>query len=97
MKTSAIYREHQRHPVSLLERIIYNYITTHRSIRELAEYYGVPKSTIASWLKKSESLVSYDLYEQYQETAAKHRRANAIFWNYGETEYCKTDGDGPLD
>lgn len=90
------YRLFRDTPSSFLERVIYNYITTHRSIRELATYYHVPRSTMASWLKKAEDLVSYELYSQYKAVASMHRRAQCMRWN-GQEEYFKTNEDGPYD
>lgn len=90
------YSEFQNRPQDFMERVIYNYITTHRSIRELASYYRIPKSTMFDWLKKSADLVPYDLYDQYKGVANLHRRAQAMRWN-GMEEYTKTYGDGPRD
>ena len=81
---------------SFAERIIYNYITTHRSIRQLAAYYKIPRSTIAGILKRAENKVEYELYRQYKQTAEMHRRAQCMRWN-GMEEYFVTDEDGPLD
>lgn len=91
-----IYEEHKYHKASVVERIVMNYLTTNRSIRDLAVYYGVPKSTIHDWMKESEDLLNYDLTRQIQSTADMHKR-----WNFlnmaGKTNYWKLDGDGPLD
>lgn len=78
------------------ERLILNYITTHRTIRQLAAYYKIPRSTIADILKRAENKVPYDLYQQYKNTAAMHQRAQCLRWN-GQEEYFATDEDGPLD
>lgn len=81
---------------SFAERIILNYITTHRSIRQLSAYYKIPRSTIAYILKRAESKVPYDLYQQYKMTAALHRRAQCMRWS-GKEEYFPTEEHGPLD
>ena len=78
------------------ERLILNYITTHRTIRQLAAYYRIPRSTIAGILKRAENKVSYELYQQYKETAAMHSRAQCMRWN-GREEYFATEEHGPLD
>ena len=81
---------------SFAERLILNYATTHRSIRQLSAYYKIPRSTIADILKRAENLVPWELYQQYKETAAMHRRAQCMRWN-GQEEYFATDKHGPLD
>ena len=88
--------EFQNRPQDFMERVILNYTTTHRSIRELASYYRVPKSTMFDWLKKAADLVPYDMYDHYRTVAAMHARAQALRWN-GYEEYEKTYGDGPRD
>lgn len=81
---------------SFAERIILNYVTPHRSIRQLAAYYKIPRSTIADILKRAENLVPWELYQRYKETAAMHRRAQCMRWN-GREEYFTTEEHGPLD
>ena len=81
---------------SFAERLILNYITTHRSIRQLSAYYKIPRSTIADILKRAENLVPWELYQRYKETAAMHRRAQCMRWN-GQEEYFATEEHGPLD
>lgn len=73
-----------------------NYLTTNRSIRDLAAYYGVPKSTLHDWIKQSNDILPYSLTSQIQSTAAMHRRWNVLNMA-GKTEYWKLDEDGPLD
>lgn len=82
---------------SFAERLIYNYITTHRSIRQLSVYYKIPRSTIAGILKRAENLVEWELYQRYKMTAEMHKRAQALRWNGKPEEYFKSEEDGPLD
>lgn len=91
-----IYEEHKFFTASVLERIVMNYITTNRSIRDLAKYYGVPKSTLHSWIKQSYDFLPFDLTSRLQSTAAMHRRSNVLRM-LGLEEYRKVDLDGPLD
>lgn len=81
---------------SFAERIILNYVTTNQTIRQLAAYYKIPRSTIAYILKRAENKVSYELYQQYKQTAAMHRRAQCMRWN-GQEEYFSIGEHGPLD
>lgn len=81
---------------SFAERIILNYITTHRSIRQLSAYYNIPRSTIADILKRAKNKVPYELYQQYKQTASMHRRAQCMRWS-GQEEYSATEEHGPLD
>lgn len=78
------------------ERVIYNYLNTHRTIRQLAQYYKIPKSTIADILKRAEDKVEWDLYRRYKSEAEMHRRAQCMRWN-GQEEYFMIDEDGPMD
>lgn len=85
-----------RNSANFAERLILNYITTHRTIRQLSAYYKIPRSTVADILKRAENKVPYELYQQYKNTANLHRRAQCMRWN-GQEEYFSTEEDGPLD
>jgi hypothetical protein len=85
-----------RNSANFAERLILNYITTHRTIRQLADYYDIPRSSIAYILKRAEDKVEYELYQKYKMTAAMHRRAQCMRWK-GEEEYFSVEEHGPLD
>lgn len=91
-----LYEDHRLRPQSTMEKIIYHYIYTNKSQREVARYYGIPKSTLNSWLIKSSNLVDSDLFHRYRDTARMHKRKQAMIWNNKE-EYWVIDGDGPRD
>lgn len=88
-----IRKERQERPDHTLERIVRNYIETNRTIRQLADYYDVPKSTIHDWInKEGRDRLPYSLFDSYKRTAKEHMDTV-----YRGERVCSYDGDGSLD
>lgn len=94
---SKMHEQYHTRRAHTLERIALNMIETHRTVRELAAYYRVPKSTMWAWLKDCENILPYHLYNELQKELALHKRKQVNLWHYGDAMYYPTDCDGPLD
>lgn len=96
-RKSRMHYEYHTRREHTIERIVLNMLETHRNIRELAEYYHVPKSTLYDWLCSAEKYLPYDLYDRMCNELDLHRRKQCNIWQYGDCFYYTSDVDGPLD
>ena len=94
---SRMHYEYHTRREHTLERIVLNMLETHRNIRELANYYRVPKSTLHRWLKSAEHYLPYDLYIRMLDELYVHRCKQCNIWHHGDAFYYCTYDDGPLD
>ena len=79
----------------ICERICKTYIETGRTIRSLAEYYGISKSMVGKYLKDyAQDLVPHDLYRKVR---ARAKQNMSEVYELGCSENRYSDEHGSMD